>query len=142
MSSSGQYQTALGGCLNTTNKSTTQDTSKNKPDPVSTKSRDSSGPVNPLVGAYETIGKDKDKNKMKNDTIDNNTYDKEPFGSLEGRDLSLVQEDSKKMKSVLDKIKANPEIVDSLKTLNGIDINELNKLINNLNTVVDSFNAM
>ena len=88
------------------------------------------GAVNPLVEASETIGRD--------------STSKEPFGEdpLEGRDLSLVKEDSKKMKSVLDKIKENPEIVDSIKTLNGIDIHELNKLINNLNSAVDSFNAM
>ena len=92
--------------------------------------REGMNAVNPLVNAYETIGKDTDET--------------ESFGqdSLEGRELSLVQEDSKKMKSVLDKIKENPEIVDSIKTLNGIDIHELNKLINNLNSVVDSFNEM
>jgi hypothetical protein len=73
--------------------------------------------VNPLVEASETIGKEK----------------------MEGKNLEDVQEDSKKMKSVLDKLKNTPEMVDSLKTLNGIDIHELNKLINNLNTVVDSF---
>jgi hypothetical protein len=73
--------------------------------------------VNPLVEASETIGKEK----------------------MEGKKLDEVQEDSKKMKSVLDKLKNTPEMVDSLKTMNGIDIHELNKLINNLNTVVDSF---
>lgn len=92
--------------------------------------REGMGPVNPLVEAAETIGQD--------------SISQEPFGEdpLEGRDLSLVKEDSKKMKSVLDKIKENPEMVGSIKTLNGIDIHELNKLINNLNSAVDSFNAM
>ena len=36
---------------------------------------------------------------------------------MEGKKLDEVQEDSKKMKSVLDKLKNTPEMVDSLKTI-------------------------
>ncbi len=73
--------------------------------------------VNPLVDGYETIGREKE----------------------EGSSLNDVQIDSAQMNSMLEKLKKNPEVGESLKTLNGIDMHELNRLINSLNTVVDSF---
>lgn len=110
----------LSGNSENTEPMTNKDKSKNKGKNKNKGNKENfDDAVNPLVEASETIGREK----------------------MEGRELKDIQEDSKTMKSVLDKIKGSPEIVDSLKTLNGIDINELNKLINNLNTVVDSFSV-
>jgi hypothetical protein len=39
----------------------------------------------------------------------------------------------------LDKLKNSPDVAESLKSINGIDVLELNKLINNLNSVVNTF---
>jgi len=86
--------------------------------------------VNPLIQAKYIMGQD---------TSETVTDEKDAFT---GSELETVQQDSKQMKYVLDKIKQNPDIVDSIKTLNGIDIHELNKLINNLNAAVDSFNKL
>jgi len=85
-------------------------------------------PVNPLLQAYKTMGQD--------------IHQETQQDAFMGSELDTVKQDSKKMKTVLDKIKENPDMVDSIKTLNGIDIHELNKLINNLNSVVDSFNKI
>jgi methyl-accepting chemotaxis protein len=50
-----------------------------------------------------------------------------------------VDEQSKKMTEVIDKIKSvSPEMIDSIKMLNSIDISELNKLINNMSKIVDT----
>ena len=53
-----------------------------------------------------------------------------------GNNLGEIDEQSKKMKDVIDKIKSvSPEMVDSLKMLHSIDMDELNKLINNMNKI-------
>ena len=79
-----------------------------------------STPVNPIVQAAETIGK--------------NTHE-----NMEGRDLNDVQQDSVQMKNMINQLKASPEIAESFKQIPGLDISELNRLMNNLNKVVDSF---
>ena len=54
-------------------------------------------------------------------------------------DLEEVQSQSNEMSSVIEKIKkSSPEMADSMKMLNSIDIHEFNKLINNLNKIVNS----
>jgi methyl-accepting chemotaxis protein len=54
-------------------------------------------------------------------------------------DLEEVQTQSNEMSSVIEKIKkSSPEMADSMKMLNSIDIHEFNKLINNLNKIVNS----
>ena len=73
--------------------------------------------VNPLVSGSETIGREK----------------------MEGKTLNELEEDSDKMKKMLDKLKNSPDVAESLKSINGIDVLELNKLINNLNSVVNTF---
>jgi hypothetical protein len=53
-----------------------------------------------------------------------------------GNTLEEVDAQSKKMNTMIDKIKkVSPEMVDSLKMLHSIDIVELNKLINNMNNI-------
>lgn len=53
-----------------------------------------------------------------------------------GNTLEEVDTQSKKMNTMIDKIKSvSPEMVDSLKMLHSIDIVELNKLINNMNKI-------
>jgi len=76
--------------------------------------------VNPVVQTAETIGK---KGKE----------------GMEGRDLNDVQQDSDQLKTLLSKMKESPELADSFKQLPGLDISELNKLMNKLNKVVDTF---
>jgi len=59
--------------------------------------------------------------------------------STPGNNLKEVDEQSNKMKKVIDKVKSvSPEVMDSLTMLNGIDISELNKLINNMNTIANT----
>ena len=82
-------------------------------------------PVNPIVGAKETIGQ--------------NSPEIQGFETMEGRDLNEVQQDSAQMKKMINKLKESPEIAESFKQLPGLDISELNRLMNNLNKVVDSF---
>lgn len=54
-------------------------------------------------------------------------------------DLKEEAKTTNKMKDVIDKVKkSSPELKDSEKRLNSIDISELNKLINNLNKVVNT----
>ena len=54
-------------------------------------------------------------------------------------DIAEVDSQSKEMTSVIEKIKnSTPEMMDSMKMLNSIDIHELNKLINNLNKIVNT----
>jgi len=81
--------------------------------------------VNPIVGAKETIGQ--------------NSPEIQGFETMEGRDLNEVQQDSAQMKKMINKLKESPEIAESFKQLPGLDISELNRLMNNLNKVVDSF---
>ena len=59
-----------------------------------------------------------------------------------GNTLGEIDEQTKKMKHVIDKIKSvSPEMVDSLKMLNSIDIEELNKLINNMNKIATTISS-
>jgi len=59
-----------------------------------------------------------------------------------GNTLGEIDEQSKKMKHVLDKIKSvSPEMVDSLKMINSIDMAELNKLINNMNKIATTISS-
>jgi len=60
----------------------------------------------------------------------------------EGAELEEVEDDSKKMNNLIEKVKsASPEMVDSLKMLNSIDITELNKLINNMNKIATTMST-
>ena len=60
-----------------------------------------------------------------------------PDPPRESNTLEEVDEQSKKMSDVIEKIKSvTPEMMDSIKTLNSIDISELNKLINNMSEIV------
>jgi len=62
-----------------------------------------------------------------------------PDSPREMTTLEEVDEQSKKMTEVIDKIKSvSPEMIDSIKMLNSIDISELNKLINNMSKIVDT----
>jgi len=84
----------------------------------------------PVEDEEETTSKNRDKNK---DEYEDNCEDDAEY---KGNTLDEVNEESKEMKKVIEKIKSiSPEVVDSLKTLNGIDISELNKLINNMNKI-------
>lgn len=57
-----------------------------------------------------------------------------------GKDLEEAEKETQSVQSLVTKIKnTNPEIAESLKLLNSIDINELNKLINNVNGIVGTF---
>jgi hypothetical protein len=59
---------------------------------------------------------------------------------MTGNDLEEIDKQTQTVQSLVEKIKnTSPEIAESLKLLNSIDINELNKLINNLNGMVGSF---
>ena len=54
--------------------------------------------------------------------------------------LKETEESEKTLNTMIDKVKmSNPELEESLKVLNGIDMNELNKLINKLNSFSDVF---
>jgi hypothetical protein len=54
--------------------------------------------------------------------------------------LKETDESDKKLNTMIEKVKKNnPEMEESLKVLNGIDMNELNKLINKLNSFSDVF---
>jgi hypothetical protein len=79
-------------------------------------------PVNTMVQAAETVGKNKSTKTE----------------GMQGRDLNEVQEDSNHMNSMINQMKGSPEMAESLK-VPGIDISELNQLMNKLNKVVDSF---
>jgi hypothetical protein len=69
----------------------------------------------------------------KEDVSDDESSDDE---TTPGNNLKEVDEQSKKMKNVIEKVKSvSPEVMDSLSMLNGIDITELNKLINNMNNI-------
>lgn len=73
---------------------------------------------------------------IKEDVSDDETSDDETSDETTGNNLKEVDEQSKKMKNVIEKVKSvSPEVVDSLSMLNGIDISELNKLINNMNSI-------
>ena len=70
---------------------------------------------------------------IKDDISDDECSDDE---TSVGNNLKEVDEQSNKMKNVIEKVKSvSPEVVDSLSMLNGIDISELNKLINNMNNI-------
>ena len=59
-----------------------------------------------------------------------------------GNTLGEIDEQSKKMKHLIDKIKSvSPEMVDSLKMINSIDMEELNKLINNMNKIATTITS-
>ena len=74
----------------------------------------------------------KDTKSIKEDVSDDESSDDESTGN----NLKEVDEQSKKMKNVIEKVKSvSPEVMDSLSMLNGIDITELNKLINNMNSI-------
>jgi hypothetical protein len=54
--------------------------------------------------------------------------------------LKEIEDTDKNLNNVIEKVKkSNPELEESLKVLNGIDMNELNKLINKLNSFSDIF---
>ena len=119
-----------GNKTSTKNSSTGKTSSKepmtpqNKPSIVKiTPTSKPSTAVNPIVQAAETIGK--------------NSLGKNE--GMEGRDLNEVQQDSVQMKKMINQLKESPEIAESFKQLPGLDISELNRLMNNLNKVVDSF---
>lgn len=72
------------------------------------------------------------KNMQKKEALTNELDDKAT--------IKETEESDKNLNSIIKKVKMNnPEIEDSLKALNGIDMNELNKLINKLNTFSDAF---
>ena len=75
------------------------------------------------------------KTTIKEDVSDESSDDE----SSPGNNLKEVDEQTNKMKKVIDKVKSvSPEVMDSLTMLNGIDISELNKLINNMNTIANT----
>jgi hypothetical protein len=75
----------------------------------------------------KTKGKGKGKESLKNE-LDNTSEIKE------------IEESDKILNSMIEKVKKNsPEMEESLKVLKGIDMNELNKLINKLNSFSDVF---
>jgi len=80
-----------------------------------------------------TISKEK---KSKKDTL------KESLKN-ELDDISTVketEESGKSLNKLIEKVKlGNPELEESLKSLNGIDMDELNKLINKINSFSDMF---
>jgi len=54
--------------------------------------------------------------------------------------LKEAEDSDKKLNNIIEKVKkGNPELEESLKALNGIDMDELNKLINKLNSFSDMF---
>ena len=64
------------------------------------------------------------------------SYNKEYFKD----NIEDDTEDPNHINNVMDRLKTNtPELVDSLKILNTIDINQVNSLINNLNSLAGSF---
>jgi hypothetical protein len=56
--------------------------------------------------------------------------------------LKETEESGKSLNKLIDKVKlGNPELEESLKSLNGIDMDELNKLINKINSFSDMFSG-
>jgi len=54
--------------------------------------------------------------------------------------LKETEESGKKLNNMIERVKDdNPELEESLKVLKGVDMNELNKLLNKLNAFTDSF---
>jgi hypothetical protein len=63
----------------------------------------------------------------------NNEYDK--------NNINEDKTDPNHIENVMNRLQQNtPDIIDSLKILNSIDINQVNSLINNLNSIAGSFN--
>ena len=75
-------------------------------------------------------------NKKAKDSVKASAKVEESEDEDVGNTLEEVDTQSKKMNTMIDKIKSvSPEMVDSLKMLHSIDIVELNKLINNMNKI-------
>jgi predicted RNase H-like nuclease (RuvC/YqgF family) len=56
--------------------------------------------------------------------------------------LKETEESGKSLNKLIEKVKlGNPELEESLKSLNGIDMDELNKLINKINSFSDMFSG-
>ena len=81
--------------------------------------------------------------KSESNTEKKITKEDSKYNSLEsyvGDTIKDTEESDKNLNNIIENVKKNnPEIEDSLKILNGIDMNELNKLINKLNTFTDGF---
>ncbi len=60
-------------------------------------------------------------------------------GGIHGKDLREVNEESKNIKEELEKIKKSPELYQAFNMKYGLDIDEVNKLMNNLTSVVEVF---
>jgi anion-transporting ArsA/GET3 family ATPase len=60
--------------------------------------------------------------------------------NISGNSIEEVQKSSSDVKSMINTVKEmSPEVKDSLKSIHTVDINEINKLINNLSEVAASF---
>lgn len=60
-------------------------------------------------------------------------------GGIHGKELQEVNEESKNIKEELEKIKKTPELYQAFNMKYGLDIDEVNKLMNNLTAVVEVF---
>ena len=64
----------------------------------------------------------------------------EPLENNIGNTLKDSNNEDKKLNNMIDNVKKNsPEIEEAINMLSGVDMNELNKLINKLNTLADGF---
>lgn len=82
--------------------------------------------LNPIVAAKEVVMNEKNTDKQ----------------NFTGSSLEDVDEQSRNIRSLISTIKdTSPELTESLKALNSIDINELNKLINNLSDITKIFRS-
>lgn len=89
--------------------------------------------------ANNTVKKINEFMTNRNDSVEESgTKEK---GMKGGKELREVQEESKKMKDELEKIKKSPELVKAFNTMYGLDIGEINKLMNNLSSVADAFTS-
>jgi hypothetical protein len=89
---------------------------------------------------------------LKNNVVDLDKYEEcyktktnsskiiEPLENEIGYTLKDVRAEDKKLKTVMDDVKNNdPDIESAINLLSGVDMNELNKLINKLNTFTEKF---
>jgi len=91
--------------------------------------------------AENTVQKIKEVMTNRKDSVEVEESGTKEKGRIGGKELREVQEESKKMKDELEKIKKSPELVKAFNTMYGLDIGEINKLMNNLSSVADAFSS-
>jgi hypothetical protein len=88
------------------------------------------------VDKKETDKKETDKK----DSMDKKESLKNEFDDV--TTLKETEENDKKLSNMFERVKDdNPDLDESLKVLKGVDMNELNKLLNKLNEFTDSFSG-